>query len=122
MFQEALAQYADVYKKDNNFTLILRYAATARSLPMVSQSAWVVRLRHNVIKAGIRMISLSYSRISLRDICLKLRLDSEADAEYIVAKAIRDGVIDAVIDHENGYIQSKENADVYSTTEPQNAF
>ena len=43
-------------------------------------------LRHNVIKAGIRMMSLSYSRISLKDICLKLLLDSEEDAEYIVAK------------------------------------
>jgi hypothetical protein len=51
-----------------------------------------------------------------------LQLDSEEDAEYIVAKAIRDGVIDAVIDHEHGYIKSKENVDVYSTQEPQNAF
>jgi 26S proteasome regulatory subunit N3 len=65
---------------------------------------------------------LSYSRISLKDICLKLQLDSEEDAEYIVAKAIRDGVIDAVIDHEHGYIKSRENVDVYSTQEPQNAF
>ena len=48
-----------------------------------------VRLRHNVIKTGVRMISLSYSRISLRDICLKLQLDSEEDAEYIVAKVNR---------------------------------
>lgn len=43
-------------------------------------------LRHNVIKTGLRMISISYSRISLKDICLKLHLDSEEDAEYIVAK------------------------------------
>ncbi|KAJ3089168.1 26S proteasome non-ATPase regulatory subunit, partial [Quaeritorhiza haematococci] len=53
------------------------------------------------------MISLSYSRISLRDICIKLQLDSEEDAEYIVAKAIRDGVIDAIIDHEKGFMKSK---------------
>ncbi len=52
-------------------------------------------------------MSLSYSRISLRDICLKLLLDSEEDAEYIVAKAIRDGVIDASIDHEHGHMRSK---------------
>jgi 26S proteasome regulatory subunit N3 len=31
-------------------------------------------------------------------------------------------VIDAIIDHEHGYIQSKENPDVYSTTEPQHTF
>ena len=68
------------------------------------------------------MISLSYSRIPLKDICLKLHLDSEEDAEFIVAKAIKDGVIDAVIDHEHAYMKSKENIDVYSTNEPQAAF
>ena len=48
----------------------------------------IIRLRHNVIKTGIRMISLSYSRISLADIAEKLRLDSSEDAEYIVAKVM----------------------------------
>ncbi|WVZ65738.1 hypothetical protein U9M48_015054 [Paspalum notatum var. saurae] len=44
----------------------------------------IVRLRHNVIRTGLRNISISYSRISLADIANKLRLDSEnpvADAE-----------------------------------------
>ena len=59
-----------------------------------------------MIKTGIRMISLSYSKISLRDICLKLHVDSEEDAEFVVAKAIRDGVIDATIDHEKGIMKS----------------
>lgn len=53
------------------------------------------------------MISLSYSRISLADIAAKLQLDSPQDAEYIIAKAIRDGVIEASLDHEEGYMQSK---------------
>ncbi len=44
-------------------------------------------MRHNVIKTGVRMISLSYSRISLADIAQKLQLDSPEDAEFIVAKA-----------------------------------
>jgi 26S proteasome regulatory subunit N3 len=82
----------------------------------------IVRLRHNVIKTGVRMISLSYSRISLQDIAEKLKLDSSIDAEYIVAKAIRDGVIEASLDHEQGFMQSKENTDIYSTKEPQEAF
>lgn len=82
----------------------------------------ILRLRHNVIKTGIRMISLSYSKISLRDICLKLHLDSEEDAEFIVAKAIRDGVIDASLDHVQGFMKSKEIVDIYSTNEPQNAY
>lgn len=33
---------------------------------------------------------------------------SADDAECIVAKAIRDGGIDAVIDHEGGFMASKE--------------
>ena len=53
------------------------------------------------------MISLSYSRISLADIAMKLQLDSPQDAEYIIAKAIRDGVIEASLDHQAGYMQSK---------------
>ncbi|XP_026396608.1 probable 26S proteasome non-ATPase regulatory subunit 3 [Papaver somniferum] len=85
----------------------------------------IVRLRHNVIRTGLRNISISYSRISLVDVAHKLRLDSPnpvADAESIVAKAIRDGAIDATLDHANGWMVSKETGDVYSTNEPQSAF
>ncbi|KAJ4883880.1 26S proteasome non-ATPase regulatory subunit 3-like protein A [Raphanus sativus] len=85
----------------------------------------IVRLRHNVIRTGLRNISISYSRISLTDVAQKLRLNSAnpvADAESIVAKAIRDGAIDATIDHNKGYMVSKETGDIYSTNEPQNAF
>ncbi|XP_042454158.1 probable 26S proteasome non-ATPase regulatory subunit 3 [Zingiber officinale] len=85
----------------------------------------IVRLRHNVIRTGLRNISISYSRISLADVARKLRLDSHnpvADAESIVAKAIRDGAIDATIDHADGWMVSKETGDVYSTNEPQIAF
>lgn len=39
--------------------------------------------------SGVRMISLSYSRISLADIAQKLQLDSPEDAEFIVAKVTR---------------------------------
>lgn len=85
----------------------------------------IVRLRHNVIRTGLRNISISYSRISLTDVAKKLRLDSEnpvADAESIVAKAIRDGAIDATLDHASGWMVSKETGDIYSTNEPQIAF
>lgn len=103
LFQSTLSTYAAQFEADKTHTLILR-------------------LRHNVIKTGIRMISLAYSRISLRDVCTKLHLDSEEDAEYIVAKAIRDGVIDARVDHEKACMVSKESEDVYATNEPQVAF
>lgn len=68
------------------------------------------------------MMSLSYSRISLRDICIRLHLGSEESAEYIVAKAIRDGVIEATLDREHGFMKSKEVGDVYATREPGEAF
>ncbi|CAA2933701.1 probable 26S proteasome non-ATPase regulatory subunit 3 [Olea europaea subsp. europaea] len=85
----------------------------------------IVRLRHNVIRTGLCNISISYSRISLADVAKKLRLNSPnpiADAESIVAKAIRDGAINATLDHPNGWTVSKETGDIYSTNEPQVAF
>ncbi|KAI0729776.1 diphenol oxidase-A2 [Fomitopsis betulina] len=85
-FQSTLSKYASVFQQDRTYTMI-------------------VRLRQNVIKTGIRRLSLSYSRISLRDICVKLHLDSEEDAEYIVGKAIRDGVIEGRIVHEKGWME-----------------
>ena len=144
LFGDVLDKYGHQFQAEKTYTLI-------------------IRLRHNVIKTGIRIISLSYSRISLADIAEKLQLDSAEDAEYIVAKvgnisplgsqfskrvyfrpfycltnlittctamniilesellhvspnvapcdhlcqAIRDGVIEANIDHERGFMRSK---------------
>ncbi|EIW78381.1 diphenol oxidase-A2 [Coniophora puteana RWD-64-598 SS2] len=93
-FQNTLARHAETLKADKTYTLILR-------------------LRQNVIKTGIRRLSLSYARIALRDICMKLHLDSEEDAEYIVGKAIRDGVIDATIVHEQGWMVCNHQRDAY---------
>lgn len=102
-FLKIVQSFASTFRRDGTYTLILR-------------------LRQNVIKTGIRMLSLSYSRISLRDICIRLGLDSEESAEYIVAKAIRDGVIEASIDHEKGFMQTKQAGDIYATREPGEAF
>ena len=66
-FNEALENFSPKFKADHTYTLI-------------------IRLRHNVIKTGVRMINLSYSRISLKDVAQKLLLDSPEDAEFIVAK------------------------------------
>ncbi|GAB2210473.1 hypothetical protein Droror1_Dr00015739 [Drosera rotundifolia] len=82
----------------------------------------IVRLKHGVIKTRLRNISVSYSRISLADIAMKLGLNNNQNLEYIVAKAIRDGIIDAKLDHANGWMVSKKNEDVYYTNEPQAAF
>lgn len=102
-FGEVLSNYGEKFRQDFTFTLI-------------------IRLRHNVIKTAIRSIGLSYSRISPADIAKKLGIDSKEDAEFIVAKAIRDGVIEATLDPEKGYMRSKESTDIYSTREPQLAF
>ncbi|KAK7039514.1 PCI domain-containing protein [Favolaschia claudopus] len=85
-FQSTLATHAATLSADHTYTL-------------------VARLRQNVIKTGIRRLSLSYSRIALRDICVKLHLDSEEDAEYIVGKAVRDGVIDGKVVHDKGWVE-----------------
>ena len=82
----------------------------------------IARLRRNVIRVGLRRVSLAYSAISLDDVAAKLGLAPGDDVERVVAKAIRDGGVDAVIDHEAGCMRSLETADVYSTREPQAAF
>ncbi|MCQ2818513.1 MAG: 26S proteasome non-ATPase regulatory subunit [archaeon] len=102
-YKQALTLFKDIFESDGNYTL-------------------AQRIRHVVIKAGLRKINLSYSRISIKDITEKLKLESEKETEYIVAKAIRDGVFLAKIDHEHGYVQSMDINDVYSTFEPQKSF
>ena len=102
-FNHVLKTYVQRFNHDKTYTLILR-------------------LRHTVIKTGVRRISLSYSKISLIDVAEKLQLDSSEDAEYIVAKAIRDGVIEAVINRERGFMITTEASDLYSTREPMDQF
>ncbi len=65
----------------------------------------VQRLSHTVIKAGLKRISISYSCISFENIREKLFLNDTLTAEMVCAKAIRDGVIEAVIDHEGGFMK-----------------
>jgi 26S proteasome regulatory subunit N3 len=99
-FQKTLTTHDATFTADDNHLLILR-------------------LRHFVLKTALRTITLAYSRISIRDICVKLKTDSEEETEYIVAKAIRDGVIEATIDHTGAFMQSRVARNVYETDEPQ---
>jgi 26S proteasome regulatory subunit N3 len=102
-FGDAVAQHRATFVRDDLATL-------------------VERLHHNVLKTGLRKINTSYARISLADVAARLNLQSAADAEAIVAKAIRDGVIDGVIDHERGCVASRAHDNVYATYEPAQAF
>eukprot|EP00442_Polarella_glacialis_P009184 CAMPEP_0115092356 /NCGR_PEP_ID=MMETSP0227-20121206/26713_1 /TAXON_ID=89957 /ORGANISM="Polarella glacialis, Strain CCMP 1383" /LENGTH=509 /DNA_ID=CAMNT_0002484151 /DNA_START=33 /DNA_END=1562 /DNA_ORIENTATION=- len=102
-FKECTQTYEALFKKDKTMTLINR-------------------LRYNVIKTGLRSISLAYSRISLQDICTKLGLESPQDAAGVVAKAVVDGVIDATIDYDKQYVTSNQRSDIYTSCEPQKAL
>lgn len=102
-FLKIVEEYAECFRRDGTYTLILR-------------------MRQNVIRIGLRRLSLVYSRISLRDICIRLGLENEESAEYIVSKAIKDDVIEATIDHGKGFMQTKQAGDVYATREPAEAF
>ncbi|KAL3785663.1 hypothetical protein HJC23_001934 [Cyclotella cryptica] len=81
VFGETVTRHVQRFRLDGTFTLISR-------------------LEHSVVKAGLRRLKTSYSRISLKDVAIRLGLPSAKSAEFIVAKAVRDGVIDATIDHE----------------------
>jgi len=106
-FNRVLEECSDAFKADETLTLI-------------------VRLRQNVIKTAIRQISMTYSRIFIKDIAKKLQLPSATEAEYVVEKAIKEGTIDGCIVYDKRtkerYMQTTEGQNVYRTTEPQFAF
>mmetsp|Transcript_26483 Transcript_26483/g.30318 ORF Transcript_26483/g.30318 Transcript_26483/m.30318 type:complete len:513 (-) Transcript_26483:37-1575(-) len=103
VFAAAVSEHAARLQADATYTLISRLA-------------------HQVVKAGLRKLHVSYSRISLQDVADRLGLPSATSAEFVVAKAVRDGVLDATIYHEEGYVRSHDLVDVYATQEPATAF
>jgi len=78
-FTKTVEQYKATYQKDNLYAMILR-------------------LNQIVIRIGLRRISVAYSNISLADISRKVQIPLQ-DVEFVVAKALRDGVMHGVIDH-----------------------
>merc|ERR1711976_645981 len=94
-FKEESQKHEALFKKDKTLTLINR-------------------LRYNVIKTGLRDINLSYSKISLQDVCTKLGLETAQDAAGVIAKAVVDGVIDAQIDYDAQYVTSKQKVALYT--------
>ena len=61
-FKALLTKYQGLFHADKNLTLIQR-------------------LRHTVIKFGLKKINISYSKISLKDIAKKLSLESVEETE-----------------------------------------
>ena len=78
----------------------------------------ILRLNQIVIRIGLRKISIAYSNISLNDIASKLNFPA-GDIEFVVAKALRDGIISGEIDHENKVLKVKRDVNIYVTQEPQ---
>jgi 26S proteasome regulatory subunit N3 len=103
VFTKVVSDHTSRLRKDGTYTLISRLA-------------------HQVVKAGLRKLHVSYSRLSLQDVADRLGLPSAKSAEYVVAKAVRDGVLEATIHHKEGYVQSHDLIDVYATKEPAEAF
>lgn len=102
-FEGVLQKYKSVYEKDGLLILINR-------------------LTLNVIRAGLKKINLSYSKISFQDIAKKLSLPEGSDVEYVVSKAIRDGVVSGAVDVSKGELIIAENTDTYGTNIPQQNF
>jgi 26S proteasome regulatory subunit N3 len=102
-FQKVVDAHVPLFQTDKTYTLILR-------------------LRHNVIKTGLRKINISYSAISLEDVYKKLGLNNVEEAESVCAKAIFDGVIDATIDFDQQALLSNDTLDIYCTSDPYQNF
>jgi len=103
VFTNVVSEHKERLQADNTYTLISRLA-------------------HQVVKAGLRKLQLSYSRLSLQDVADRLGLASAEQAEFVVAKAVRDGVLDATLHPKEGYVQSHDLVNVYATKEPTEAF
>jgi 26S proteasome regulatory subunit N3 len=102
-FGKVVERYRQVYQTDGLLILINR-------------------LTLNVIRAGLKKINLSYSRIGFADIAQKLSLPQNSDVESLISKAIRDGVVTGQIDISTQSLIIKENKDTYGTNVPQLNF
>jgi 26S proteasome regulatory subunit N3 len=123
--QRALAPYLAITQAVQRGDLAVFHQVVAEHAARLQADATytlIARLAHQVVKAGLRKLHISYSRLSLQDVADRLSLASPHSAEYVVAKAVRDGVLDATIHHEEGYVQSHDLVDVYATKEPAEAF
>lgn len=77
-----------------------------------------MRLNQIVIRIGLRKIYLAYSKISLADVGSKLNIPQD-DVEFVVAKALRDGILQGEIDHDKQILSIQGDRNLYVTNEPQ---
>ena len=107
-FKRTKEEFETVFKEDKTITL-------------------VERIHQSVIRTAIRQISLTYSRIFITDVAAKLQSSPE-DAHDTVMKAIKEGILRAVIVSNDpdfkgkAYVKFGESDDQYRGTEPQKEF
>jgi len=100
-FDEALSkpELVQAFERDSNLSL-------------------VKRMRQNVIYTALGKLTASYSRLPLSVVAERLQLKSEAEAELVVAKAIKDGSLEAQIDPEGKYLESRPATNLYVSDIP----
>ena len=121
----ALAPFMALTRATRAGSLPAFRAALAAHAPALARSgtlSLVRRLEANVIRTGLRRMASAYSRVTFADIAGKLGLGSAEDAEFLCAKAVKDGVLDAALDHARGVLLCQPRGNVYATKEPQEAF
>lgn len=78
----------------------------------------VSRLHQNVLRAGLKRLAAAYIRVPLAEVCTKLGLPSVDDAEFVILKAIKEGVINATVDHSHQFMECKPSTNTYYTSQP----
>ena len=61
-FKKIIIKYEKIFIQDKNYSLIMR-------------------LRHTVLKFGLKKLNISYSKISMKDIMVKLSLETLEETE-----------------------------------------
>ena len=79
---------------------------------------FITRLHQNVVRAGLKRICITYSRISLEELAKRLFLDSVQDARYIILKAINDQVISNVTFSGDFLVRKEAIKNVYRSAVP----
>lgn len=104
-FQTCLQTHSSTFKQHGLLTLI-------------------TRLKQVVLKAGLRRLVQSYTRISLKDVGSRLGLETSMDHKeivFVVSKCIHDGVVDATLEYSNDgsygdvVLVSNTTSNVYAT-------
>lgn len=121
----ALEPYAAITRSMRNGSLSGFMVALNSHAPAFRKAGTLTllgRLEANVIRTGLRRVASAYSAISFGDIATRLSLGSAEEAEFMCAKAVRDGVLDATLDHDAGLLVCQPRRNVYCTREPHEAF